>query len=290
MPELSPKAAVIGWPVDHSRSPLIHRHWLKTLGLTGDYTRLAIAPDDIAELKSILQKDGYSGCNVTIPHKEAAFRLADHVDPVAEKLEAANTLWFEDGQLHASNTDGFGFLANLDDLVPGWDKSRKGEAGKAIVLGAGGAARAIIWALMQRGFGPIVVVNRTLGKAEALASHFGSDQSGKRLVSMSLDDVETAIKGTDFLVNTTSIGMNGATDFEFSLAALKETAIVCDIVYTPLETGLLRRARAQNIRTADGLGMLLHQAVPGFEKWFGVRPTVTSQLRQMIIDHLGASA
>lgn len=290
MPESSPKAAVIGWPIDHSRSPLIHCHWLRTLGLTGDYTRLAIAPDDIAELKSILRQGGYRGCNVTIPHKEAAFRLADHVDPVAEKLEAANTLWFEDGQLHASNTDGFGFLANLDDLAPGWDKSSNGEAGKAIVLGAGGAARAVIWALMQREFDPIIVVNRTLEKAEILSDHFGSGQSRKRVIPMSQGDVETAIEGADFLVNTTSIGMNGATDFEFSLVGLKETAIVCDIVYTPLETGLLRRARAQNLHTADGLGMLLHQAVPGFEKWFGVRPTVTSELRQMIIDQLGASA
>lgn len=290
MPELSPTAAVIGWPIDHSRSPLIHCHWLKTLGLSGDYTRLAIAPDDIAGLKSILLEGGYCGCNVTIPHKEAAFRLADHVDQVAQKLEAANTLWFEDGQLHASNTDGFGFLANLDDLAPGWDRSSNGEAGKAIVLGAGGAARAVIWALMQREFDPIIVVNRTLEKAEALADHFGSDQSRKRVIAMSQNDVETAIESADFLVNTTSIGMNGVTDFEFSLAGLKETATVCDIVYTPLETGLLRRARAQNIRTKDGLGMLLHQAVPGFEKWFGVRPTVTSELRQMIIDHLGASA
>jgi len=275
--EAGPKAAVMGWPVDHSRSPIIHRHWLRDLGLAGDYERLAIAPDDISDLKSILLDHGYVGGNITIPHKEAAFRLADHVDPVARDLGAANTLWFEAGRLCATNTDGYGFLANLDDRVPGWAAA----PGKAVVLGAGGAARAVIWALLQRNFDPVIVVNRTLEKAEVLADLFGP-----RLVATPLADFAAAQRGAGFLVNTTSLGMHGASEFDLPLGGMEEDAVVTDIVYTPLETGLLRQAASRRLRTADGLGMLLHQAVPGFEKWFGRRPDVTARLRQILVDDL----
>lgn len=272
-----PKAAVMGWPIDHSRSPIIHRHWLRELGLAGEYERLAIAPDDIPDLKAILVDRDLVGGNITIPHKEAAFRLADHVDPVARALGAANTLWFEAGQLCATNTDGYGFLANLDDRVPGWDAA----PGKAVVLGAGGAARAVIWALLQRNFDPVIVVNRTLEKAEILADQFGS-----RLVATALTDFAAAQQGAGFLVNTTSLGMHGASDFDLPLTGLAEDAVVTDIVYTPLETDLLRQAACRRLRTADGLGMLLHQAVPGFEKWFGNTPEVTTRLRQILVDDL----
>lgn len=272
-----PRAAVMGWPVDHSRSPIIHRYWLRELGLAGDYERLAIAPDEISGLKSILLERGYAGGNITIPHKEAAFRLADHVDPVARDLGAANTLWFEAGQLCATNTDGYGFLANLDDRAPGWDAA----PGKAVVLGAGGAARAVIWALLQRNFDPVIVVNRTVEKAENLAKLFGP-----RLVATPLADFAAAQQGAGFLVNTTSLGMHGASEFDLPLSGMKGDAVVTDIVYTPLETGLLRQAASRRLRTADGLGMLLHQAVPGFEKWFGQRPAVTARLRQILVDDL----
>lgn len=272
-----PKAAVMGWPIEHSRSPIIHRHWLRELGLAGDYERLAIAPDDITDLKAILIDHDYVGGNITIPHKEAAFRLADHVDPVAQDLGAANTLWFEDGHLCATNTDGYGFLANLDDRVPGWDAA----PGKAVVLGAGGAARAVIWALLQRGCDPVIVVNRTVEKADILAEQFGP-----RLVAAPMADFASAQKGAGFLVNTTSLGMRGAPGFDLPVDGLREDAVVTDIVYTPLETDLLRRAASRRLRTADGLGMLLHQAVPGFEKWFGRRPRVTARLRQLLVDDL----
>lgn len=275
--DAGPKAAVMGWPVDHSRSPVIHRHWLRALGLAGDYERLAIAPGHISDLKTILLDQGYVGGNITIPHKEAAFRLADDVDPVARDLGAANTLWFEAGRLCATNTDGYGFLANLDDRVPGWDAM----PGKAVVLGAGGAARAVVWALLQRNFDPVIVVNRTLEKAEILADLFGP-----RLVAAPLADFTAAQQGAGFLVNTTSLGMQGASGFDLPLSGLKEDAVVTDIVYTPLETDLLRRAASRRLRTADGLGMLLHQAVPGFEKWFGKRPEVTARLRQLLVDDL----
>ena len=281
MSSIMRKAAVIGWPVEHSRSPLIHRHWLKEQGLNGDYHRLAIAPENIDRLKAILIEEDYVGGNVTIPHKEAAFRLADHADEVAHTLGAANTLWFEGGRLFASNTDGYGFLANLDEKVPGWDA----KGGKAIVLGAGGAARAIVWALLQRKFDSIYVLNRTLEKAETLVDRFGS-----RLVAKPLSDIKAVLKHADFLVNTTAVGMHGATQFEFSLAGMRDTAIVNDIVYTPLTTGLLRDATARNLRTVDGLGMLLHQAAPGFEQWFGKIPTISEALRQIIVDDLGAAA
>jgi len=281
MAEVEPKAAIIGWPVDHSRSPLIHRHWLRELGLKGDYERLPVAPDQINRLKALLVEGNYVGANVTIPHKEAAFRLADRADSVARELGAANTLWFEDGQLLATNTDGFGFLANLDERLPGWDRN----GGKAVVLGAGGAARAIVWALLQRGFAPVLVLNRTLEKAENLARHFGAG-----VLAAPLSQAGTVLKDAGLVVNTTSVGMHDEGTFDFTLEQVRPDAVITDIVYTPLRTRLLREAAERNLRVADGLGMLLHQAAPGFEKWFGRKPLVSAALRQIILDDLGSSA
>ena len=278
MADVRRKAGVIGWPVKHSRSPLIHGTWLHNLGIDGAYTHLPIAPEAIENLKHLLLAGGYCGANVTIPHKEAAYRLADHVEPEAERLGAANTLWFEGDDLFATNTDGYGFLANLDAGAPSWDKA----GGAAVVLGAGGASRAIIGALLDRGFDPVIVLNRTEEKAAALATVFGP-----RLRPGSLSDAEENLKNASLLVNTTSVGMGGNGRFDFALGGLKPGAVVTDIVYTPLRTDLLDQAERQGFRSVDGLGMLLHQAVPGFQKWFGTRPDVTPELRQRLLDDLG---
>ncbi|MEM8811823.1 MAG: shikimate dehydrogenase [Pseudomonadota bacterium] len=275
-----PRAAVFGWPVEHSRSPLVHGYWLKELGITGQYERYALPPEEVEDLPEILRRRGFVGGNVTIPHKEAAFRLSDEADPVAVRLGAANTLWFESGRLIAANTDGFGFLSNLDARARGWDRNRGG----ALVLGAGGAARAIVLALCDRGFDPVLIANRTAERAEALVSQFGA-----ACRAVPLQGADNAVADVGLIVNTTSGGMNGNDDPPLSLDRAVEDAVVTDIVYTPLRTGLLRRAEARGLRTVDGLGMLLHQAVPGFEKWFGGHPSVTEALRAAVIDDLEAS-
>ena len=273
-------AFVTGYPVKHSRSPLIHGHWLETLGLRGFYTRQEVAPEKFAGFVSRLKsgESGFVGGNVTIPHKETAFALADRPDALSEELGAANTLWLEEGRLHATNTDGFGFLANLDAAAPGW-----GRTDRAVILGAGGASRAIIQAVRDRGVSEIHVVNRTLGRAQELADRFGPKVHAHAMAA--LPEVST---GAGLFVNTTSLGMDGgaAPDFDFSMLA--EGAVVTDIVYVPLVTPILRQAVEQGLATVDGLGMLLHQAVPGFEKWFGVRPSVDAALRQLILADMEA--
>lgn len=268
-------AFVTGCPVKHSRSPLIHGHWLKTLGLEGSYTRQEVAPEDFAGFVSRLKsgESGFVGGNVTLPHKERAFSLADRPDALSEELGAANTLWLEGGVLHATNTDGYGFLANLDAAASGWDRTER-----AVVLGAGGASRAILQAVRDRGVGEIHVVNRTFARAQELADRFGQKVHAHAMAAL-----PEVMKGAGLFVNTTSLGMDGdeAPDFDFS--PLAEGAVVTDIVYVPLITPILRQAVDQGFAVVDGLGMLLHQAAPGFEKWFGVRPAVDDALRQLIL-------
>jgi shikimate dehydrogenase len=267
------RACVIGWPVEHSRSPMIHGYWLKQYGIDGAYEKRAVPAEGIDTFLRNLAGHGYVGANVTVPYKEAAFRAADYVDEAARNVGAANTLWLREGKLHASNTDIHGFLSNLDDCTPGWDAS--GRA--AVLLGAGGAARAALRGLLDRGFAEIRLFNRTRERAEELAQFFGpavrvSDWNQR----------SEALEGGCLLINSTTQGMNG-TALDLDLRVLPADAVVHDLIYVPLETPLLRQARERGLRTADGLGMLLHQAAPGFERWFGVRPEVTPELRGLII-------
>ena len=272
MAETMRAACVIGWPVKHSRSPLIHGHWIERHGLAADYRREELVPDAVADFLSNLSQRGYVGCNVTIPHKEAAL-AASQPDDRAQAVGAANTLWLENGRLLSTNTDVEGFTANLDDAVPGWDS----RAGEAIVLGAGGSARAVIYGLIERGITRINVVNRSLDRAEALNERFGAVVQPAKWTAL-----PHLLARAGLLVNTTSLDMAGQPPLEIDLSPLPTHAAVADLVYVPLETPLLAAARARGLATADGLGMLLHQAVRGFTLWFGVRPDVTPELRAVI--------
>lgn len=270
-----PLAGVVGWPIGHSKSPQLHGHWLKTLGLSGHYVPMAIAPEDLEQVLRTLPKAGYMGCNVTLPHKEAALALADEVSETAARLGAANTLVFRDGKIHADNTDGYGFISNLRQEAPEW----RPEAGPAAVFGAGGAARAVIDGLLQAGVPELRLTNRSRHRAEALAEMFGP-----RVKVIDWDQAETAAKGAMTLVNTTSLGMEGQPPFTLSLAGAAPGALATDIVYNPLDTPFLIEARKHGMKTVDGLGMLLHQAVLGFERWFGTRPEVTEALRNAVLE------
>ncbi|MFS2325568.1 shikimate dehydrogenase [Brucella sp. H1_1004] len=273
------KAFVTGFPIKHSRSPLIHSFWLKEHGIEGSYEAIEVAPENFAEFASSLAKNGFAGGNVTIPHKEVAFATVESRDAAAVAIGAVNTLWFENGKLCGGNTDAYGFAANLDALAPGWD-----NADTALVLGAGGAGRAIVHALQTRGFSRIAIVNRTLSRAQELASHFGAGVSVH-----GWDAAQALVKDAGLIVNTTSLGMSGhgeATDFPLDLRAAQKSAVATDIVYIPLKTPFLASAEAAGLKTVDGLGMLLHQAVPGFERWFGKRPEVTEALRNHILDDM----
>jgi shikimate dehydrogenase len=275
------RACVIGWPVAHSRSPVIHRYWLKLYGLDGAYEMEAVRPEDIGGFLKSLGERGYAGANVTLPHKEAALAAAVRPDEAARTIGAANTLWLDEaGLLHASNTDAYGFMTHLAAEAPDWNRGERPVA----VLGAGGAARAILHGLIEAGASRILLANRTEGRAKALAEGFGD-----RVSVIAWADRNRALAGCGLLVNTTSLGMTGKPPLDIDLAALPRDAIVADIVYSPLETPLLAAARARGNRVVDGLGMLLHQAVPGFERWFGVRPEVTPELRAHVVKHLGAS-
>ena len=267
-----PRAFVIGHPVGHSRSPLIHGHWLEVHGIAGSYERVPVAPEDLDGFVAGLKAAGFVGGNVTVPHKSRVLELAEAVDEAADAIGAANTLWFDEGELVAGNTDALGFLASLDDEAPGWD----GTPGAALVLGAGGAARAVIHGLLDRGF-EVAVVNRTLMRAVELAE--GQDDG---VWAYAWEEIPQLLRAADLVVNTTTLGMAGQPPLTLDLAGLKPGALVVDIVYTPLETPLLAAARAAGHRAVGGLGMLLHQAVPGFERWFGVRPEVTPELRALI--------
>ncbi|TPK90350.1 shikimate dehydrogenase [Mesorhizobium sp. B2-4-12] len=276
MAEATKKAFVTGHPVKHSRSPKIHGYWLAAHGIDGSYEAIDVAPQDFAEFVATLRLAGFRGGNVTIPHKEAAFALAERHDQAAEEIGAVNTLWFEDGVLWGGNTDGHGFAANLDDYAPGWASN-----GPAVVLGAGGASRAIIQALKQRGIADIRIVNRTLTRAQELRDRFDTGISAHGMAA-----TNELLADAGLLVNTTALGMHGNEGLSADPALLPDHAIVTDIVYVPLETPLLAAARARGLKTVDGLGMLLNQAVPGFERWFGVRPKVTAELRAIIVADL----
>jgi shikimate dehydrogenase len=274
------RACVIGWPVEHSRSPLIHRYWLKHHGIDGAYEKEAVRPEDLASFLGSLDARGYAGANVTVPHKEAALRVAVMTDEAARAIGAANTLWLDQaGRLCAGNTDAYGFITNLEAEAPDWNKGHR----PVMVLGAGGAARAIVHGLLVEGASRILIANRTRGRAEDLAEAFGPATGVIDWVHR-----DRALAGLGLLVNATSLGMTGKEPLTIDLAALPADAVVADIVYSPLETNLLAAARARGDRTVDGLGMLLHQAVPGFERWFGVRPDVTPELRAQVAASLGA--
>jgi shikimate dehydrogenase len=266
-----PKAFVVGHPIEHSRSPLIHRHWLAEHGLEGSYERVDAAPEEFEAFFRGFAEKSFRGGNVTLPHKEAAFRLADAATERARRLEAANTLWIEDGRVHADNTDVAGFIANLDQELGAW------SARTALVLGAGGAARGVVAGLLERGISRIAIANRTDGKARDLAIF-----EPTRIEPIAWSEIPARLAEADLLVNTTSLGMRGQPPLEIDLALLHSDAIVTDIVYVPLETPLLAQAKARRLRTVDGLGMLLHQAVPGFARWFGVTPKVTPRLRALV--------
>ena len=280
MAESGKRAFVVGHPIAHSRSPKIHGYWLKRYGIAGSYEAVDVAPTDFPAFLSDLGPRGFIGGNVTIPHKEAAWALAELRDEAAEAIGAVNTLWFEDGRLTGGNTDAYGFAANLDEYAPGW-----AESGPAMVLGAGGAARAVIHACLQRGVRDIRIVNRTLARAQDLADRFGAGVSAHPLAAAAEFLPEAGL-----LINTTSLGMHGSSEIPVDPSVMPDRAIVTDIVYVPLETPLLAAARACGLKTVDGLGMLLHQAVPGFERWFGVRPQVTPELRALVVADLGGRA
>lgn len=270
-----PLAGVIGAPVAHSRSPALHGYWLRKYGIRGHYVPLEVAQTDLEDVLRAMPRMGFVGANVTIPHKESALRLADIVSDRAALIGAANTLIFRpDGKIHADNTDGYGFLENLRAGAPGW----RADAGPCAVLGAGGAARAVIASLLEAGAEEIRLTNRTRNRAEGLRNEFGT-----KVVVFDWVQAGNAIEDAATVVNTTSLGMTGKGEFRIPLDGLSRDAVVTDLVYTPLDTALLVRAREIGCRTVDGLGMLLHQAVPGFERWFGVKPEVDDALREAVL-------
>ena len=271
-----PRACIMGHPVAQSRSPMLHGHWLAELGIAGSYGREDVPPDGFDGFFAGFRAAGYVGGNVTAPHKLAALRAVSRLDAAAAAIGAVNTIWTEDGAYVGGNTDAHGFIANLDDRAPGWDASAR----QAVVLGAGGATRAAIFALRARGLA-VCLVNRTRAHAEALAAHFNA-LPGPVVSVAGWDAMAPALAAADLLVNATVLGMLGKPALEIDLVALKPSATVYDIVYVPLETALLRKARARGHRGVDGLGMLLHQAVPGFARWFGATPVVTPGLRGLI--------
>ena len=272
------RACVIGWPIKHSRSPLIHRAWLKHYGIDGSYDRQAVEPDHVETFLTSLESLGLVGCNVTVPHKEKAFEVADVKDAAACAVGAANTLWLEDGALHATNTDTYGFMAYLTHKAPQW----KPSDGHVVVLGAGGASRAILHGLLESGQSCIRLINRSAARANQVRTHFGA-----QIEVVPWSARNAAMTDAGLVINTTSVGMNGEGSPDVDLGLVADDAIVSDIVYTPLETAFLRAAKARELQTVDGLGMLLHQAVPAFETWFGVRPTVTDALYQTVADDIG---
>ncbi len=267
-------AGVMGWPVAHSLSPRLHGFWLEHYRIDGAYLPLPVAPECFERALLGLADAGFRGVNLTLPHKRAGLAVCHQVEPLAERIGAVNTVVFEDGRLEGRNTDAFGFLENLRQGAPGWDAA----AGPALVLGAGGAARAVAAALLDAGAPEVRLSNRTAARAEALARALGA-----RVVPVPWESRADALDGLALLVNTTSLGMAGQPGLDLDLDPLPASALVTDIVYTPLETPLLARARARGTSAVDGLGMLLHQARPGFEAWFGVAPEVTAELRAFVL-------
>jgi len=272
------RVCVMGWPVEHSRSPLIHNYWIEKYGVENAvYEKRAVKPEEAEETIRNLNDLGYIGANVTVPHKETAYQVLPRRDRMASRIGAVNTIVTKAGGLEGRNTDGYGFIANLKEGAPDWDRSKP-----AVVLGAGGAARAVIAALWEEGINEVRLVNRTKLRAEKLAA----DLSLPVLV-IDWENRNAALPGAGLLVNTTSLGMEGNDPLDLDISKLPGEAVVTDIVYSPLITPLLDAARKQGLKTVDGLGMLLHQAVPGFEAWFGVRPEVTGELRKLILEDMG---
>ncbi len=263
---------LIGYPAKHSRSPMLHSYWLKRYGIDGDYRVEEIAHDDFPEFVAHLREHGYAGANITMPYKQAALELTQ-ADELAQAIGAANTLWFENGVLRSTNTDAEGFLGSLDAVAPDWERSTD----SAIVLGAGGAGRAVIYGLLERGLKTIHVVNRTFEKAQALSDRFGS-----AIVPASWDDLPGLLKDARLLVNSTSLGMQAQPPLDIDISVMADGAVVADIVYVPLKTPLLATAEAQGFAIANGLDMLLHQGVRGFELWFEKKPEVTSELYNLL--------
>ncbi len=266
------RVGVAGWPVAHSRSPILHGFWLRQLGISGGYERFAVRPGEFAQFAARIGRD-LLGSNVTAPHKEAAFAACDRRTPAAEALGAVNTLWREGSLLWGDNTDVEGFLTNMDEGAPGWAVSSR----SAVIIGAGGASRAVVHALVSRGVARIAIVNRTKARAEALAKQFG-----RPVIASSWDGLPMELSQADLLVNASTLGMQGQPPLDIDLEVLPEDAVVSDIVYVPLRTPLVEAARARGLPAVEGLGMLLHQAVPAFERWFGRRPEVTTELRALV--------
>ena len=279
------RACVIGWPVEHSRSPLIHNYWLKLHRIDGSYEKEAVPPGEAEAFLRSLAERGYVGANVTLPHKLAALKSADIADEAAYAIGAANTLWLDQaGRLNATNTDAIGFMTNLEAEAPRWNVGRL----PVLVIGAGGAARAILYGLHKGGAAKLLLANRTRDKAETLTGSFGPMSETRDWIEVvDWKERNRAVADCGLLVNTTSLGMTGQAPLDIDLAGLPADAVVADIVYAPLVTPLLTAAKNRGRTTVDGLGMLLHQAVPGFERWFGVRPEVTPELRAHVASSLG---
>jgi shikimate dehydrogenase len=272
MTDTRPAACVVGYPARHSRSPMLHGYWIKRYGLDADYRAEEIPPGEIREFLTHLADHGYVGCNVTMPHKDVAFELSEP-DERAIAVGAANTLWLENGRLRSTNTDIEGFLGALDAAAPGWDQ----RTSEAIVLGAGGAGRALVYGLIERGIGSIHLVNRTVEKSEAMRERFG-----ERVIPARWDQLPELLSGARLLANATSLGMHDQPPLEIDITNMADDAVVSDIVYVPLTTPLLAAAKARGLATSNGLDMLLHQAVRGFELWFGKRPEVTRELYDLL--------
>lgn len=272
------RAFVIGDPIKHSRSPVIHQHWISQHGLDARYEAIHVKPSELGNFMALVRHGDFAGGNVTLPHKETIKTLLTKITSTARAIGAINTIYRDKdgGDLAGDNTDAYGFSANLDDHAPKW---RDGT--KALILGAGGAARAIVYAMVDVGYTDIVIVNRTAEKADSLAKEFG-----KACRASSFDQLPTELPEADCLVNTTSLGMNGQPSLEIDLSSAQSNLVVNDIVYAPLETALLEQARKRGMIPVDGLGMLLHQAVPGFERWFGEQPVVDAELRDLVISDL----
>ena len=264
-------ACLIGWPAAHSRSPLIHHYWLRQLGIEGGYSIEAIPPEGFAEFVQHLSAHGFVGANVTIPHKERAMALTTP-DERVRAVGAANTLWYDGSELRSTNTDIEGFVGNLDAAAEGWDVVED-----VLVLGAGGSSRAVVFGLLERGVKRIHLANLTAERSQALADQFGAS-----VRPIPWDEISRVLPQAGLLVNTTSLGMHGQPALDVDVGLLPPEGVVADLVYVPLETALLKAARARGLKVADGLGMLLHQAVRGFELWFGQRPQVTAELRALV--------
>lgn len=272
------RAFVMGHPIAHSRSPMLHGYWLKQLGIEGSYEKLDIAPEAIAAFFADFHAQGWIGGNVTVPHKTAVIPYLDRIDADAAAMGAVNTLYWDEGALVGGNTDSLGFLGNLDELIPDWQNGAK----RAVVIGAGGAARAAVYGLLQRGL-EVAICNRTAAKAAALAQHFDAKPKAYGLEAMG-----DLLENCDLLVNATSLGMVNQPPMDFDLTRLKPSAIVYDVIYVPLETALLQAAKAKGHRTVDGLGMLLHQGTVGFAHWFKQRPEVSAPLRALLVEDIRA--